>query len=83
MKQLICDFCDSVRLGFKVGIREYRKTFEQAREVRRIAKSDNFLSHEVYKLKHRVCDSDKKVQEVRELAQKNYDPKNDMFKESM
>ena len=81
MKQLVCDFCDSVRLGLKVGIKEYRKAFEQARQVRQFAKSDNFLSHDVYKVSDRTMKMDAKVQDVRELAQRNYKPENDVVKD--
>ena len=81
MKQLVCDFCDSVRLGLKVGIKEYRNAFEQARQVRQFAKADNFLTHDVYKVGDRTMKMDAKVQDVRELAQRNYKPENDVVKE--
>ena len=75
MKQLVCDFCDSVRLGLKVGIKEYRKAFEQARQVRQFANADNFLSHDVYKVSDRTMKMDAKVQDVRDLARKNTNQK--------
>ena len=42
MKKLVCDFCDSLRLGAKVGYREFQKTFREMRAVGVYAKRGNF-----------------------------------------
>ena len=78
MKQLVCDFCDSVRLGVKTGYNSFKKEFRSARQVRRIAKASNFLSGKTYKLKDTTMEQDRKVNDIRELAQKNYREDNDL-----
>lgn len=78
MKELVCDFCDSMRFGIQKGYKEYKKAFNSAREIRRISKASNFLSGEIYKLKDTTMEQDRKVNHIRELAQKNYREDNDL-----
>jgi hypothetical protein len=66
MKQLVCDFCDSVRIGVKVGYKQFKKSFQECRKVRKYTKANSFKTD---MFEPQV---NKKVQEVRELAQKNY-----------
>lgn len=76
MKKLVCDFCDSLRLGFKIGYREYKKAFQGARQVRILAKDATFNKADTLPDYHL-----KKVNDIRDLAQKNYDSNNDIIKE--
>ena len=71
MKQLVCDFCNSVRLGAKVGYREFKKTFDDARHVHRYADQGHFFKGDVLHDSHAV-------NKVRDLAQKNYRKENDL-----
>ena len=78
MKELVCDFCDSIRLGAKTGYKAFKKEFQSARKIRNIAKASNFLGGETYKLKDTTTKQDKNVNDIRELAQKNYREDNDL-----
>jgi hypothetical protein len=69
MKRLLCDFCDSVRLGIRLGYKEFNKTFNESRQIRKHVKSPAFLSVEVYDC---INPNDAKIQDIRELAQKYY-----------
>ncbi|NBP01796.1 MAG: hypothetical protein EBU90_16990 [Proteobacteria bacterium] len=67
MKQLVCDFCVSLRHGIKAGVHAGRTQFEAFRQVRKMVKemkiSESCDEMDPYR---------KKVNDVRELAQKNY-----------
>jgi glycine betaine/choline ABC-type transport system substrate-binding protein len=67
MKQLVCDFCDSVRLGAKVGYREFKKAFVEARQVRIYSKQGDYNTTSVMDRPEFA-----KVKKVRELAQMNF-----------
>jgi hypothetical protein len=68
MKQLVCDFCDSIKLGAKVGYKEFKRVFSDARTIRKYAKEH---SH-TFKAQSVMEHQDPKVKKVREMAQMNY-----------
>ena len=67
MFNLVCDFCTSMRLGTQVGYREFKKAFDEARQVRIYANEGNFIRVDLGDSIEGI-----KVQQVRELAQRNY-----------
>lgn len=71
MKNYVCDFCDSLKLGMEIGIKTFKKEFKQMQYIRKIAKKDSaFKKDDMYDKLSR-----KQVLMVRELAQENYDEK--------
>jgi hypothetical protein len=70
MKQLVCDFCDSVRIGVKTGYKQFKKSFQECLKVRKYTETPAFGPNTF------EPEVNKKVQVVRELAQKNYTEQN-------
>lgn len=69
MKKLMCDFCDSIRLGAKVGYREFKDTFNSARQVHQIARATR-NGKSVYSSLDSV--ENQQVKKIRDLAVANY-----------
>ena len=58
-----------MRLGTQVGYREFKKAFDEARQVRVYAVKGNFVPMDV------VPSETNHIQKIRELAQQNYTEK--------
>lgn len=71
MKNLVCDFCDSVRIGLNKGIETFKKEFQSCREIRKNAKQMNTnFKPQVTGDKEML----EKIKEIRGTADFAYDP---------